>query len=90
MLRNIGKTFGGALAVIGLVSSLALAQSQPIPKGQSQTMTCTKVDANGNCVEGRGADNKLVVLYGENIQTGERMTCVNDGTAIQCVRLVAQ
>ena len=55
MPRNIGKTFGGAVAVLCLVSRLAIAQSQGQSQGQaqgqSQRMTCTKVDANGNCVQ---------------------------------------
>jgi hypothetical protein len=40
-LRTLGKTFGGAMALICLISTLALAQGQ---QGQPQTMTCTKVD----------------------------------------------
>jgi len=42
MLRHISKTIGGAIAALGLVSTLAMAQSQnsapPIPQGQNPTV----------------------------------------------------
>jgi len=46
MLRTIGKTVGGALAVLCLVSTLALASER----------TCTAGDGKGNYTAAIGAE----------------------------------
>ena len=58
MLRNISKTLAGTVTVLGLVVSLAAAQTptQTPPKGQPQKMTCSKVDGKGDCVAARHTD----------------------------------
>ena len=104
MLQTIGKRVGEALAVLCLVSALVGCGGWPFHSAssesqtqyqqsqaqyQGQTMTCTQVDTRGNCIRGRGADNRVVVLFGENIHRGDQMTCVNDGATMHCVRVAA-
>jgi len=86
MLQKTGKIFGSAMAVLCLVSTLAMAQSQPQtpPQGQSQNMTCTKDDGKGNCTAATMADGKEVVVVGEGLEKGAHMTCVNRGNVVDC------
>ena len=74
MLRTIGKTVGGALAVLCLVSTLAVADE----------MTCTAGDGKGNCTAATGPDGKVIVVVGEGVKVGEKMDCVDRGTMIAC------
>ena len=74
MRRTIGKTLGGALAVLCLVSTLAVANE----------MTCTASDGKGNCTVATGTDGKAIVVVGEGVQVGELMTCVDRGYMINC------
>ena len=61
--KNEGKTYaasiwedlGGAMAVLCLVSTLAMADE----------MTCTAGDGKGNCTAATGPDGKVVVVVGE-------------------------
>src|SRR5262245_34312152 len=48
MLHQFGKTLGGAMAVLCLVSTLAMADE----------MTCTAGDGKGNCTAATGPDGK--------------------------------
>jgi len=80
MLRKINKTLGMAIAGMCLVSTLAIAQV-PAP---SVPMVCTKIDAMGNCIEAKGMDDKMVIVRGEGVKVGEKMTCVTSGTSTTC------
>jgi len=83
MLRNIRKTLGGALAVIGLVSTLAMAQ----PAAPGQTMVCTKVDANGYCIEAKAQDDRMVSVRVEGMKVSEKMTCVTTNGNTTCTKV---
>jgi hypothetical protein len=76
MLRTVSKTLGGALALVCLASTLALAQTQ--------TMTCTASDGKGNCTVATGADGKAIVVIGEGVQVGDTVVCQNRGYMISC------
>jgi len=81
MLRNIGKTFGIAMAMMCLVSTLAMAQAAP------QTMVCTKIDTSGNCVEAKAPDNKMIVIKTEGVKVAEQVSCVTTGTSTTCTKV---
>ena len=74
MLRQFGKTLGGAMAVLCLVSTLAMADE----------MTCTAGDGKGNCTAATGPDGKVVVVVGEGVKVGEKMDCTQKGSTIDC------
>ena len=74
MLRQFGKILGGAIAVLCLVSTLAVADE----------MTCTASDGKGNCTAAAGPDGKVVVVVGEGVKVGEKMDCVDKGGLIEC------
>jgi hypothetical protein len=74
MLRTIGKTVGGALAVLCLVSTLAVADE----------MTCTAGDGKGNCTAAAGPDGRVIVVVGEGVKVGEPVSCVDTGYMINC------
>ena len=106
MRHTRGKPVSRALAVLGLVATFAGCSGWPFqsssaetqaqyPPSQTQyraqTLTCTQVDTRGNCIRGRGVDDRVVVLFGENIRAGERMSCgTTDGATMRCVRVAAQ
>jgi hypothetical protein len=74
MLRKVGKTLGGAIAVLCLVSTLAVAGE----------MTCAKDDGKGVCIAATGPDGKTVVVVGEGVKMGEKMDCTDRGNMIEC------
>jgi hypothetical protein len=76
MLRTVRKTVGGALALLCLASTLAIAQPQ--------TLTCTASDGKGNCTVATGADGKAIVVVGEGVQVGDTVACQNRGYMITC------
>ena len=92
MLRNISKTVGSAMAALCLVSTLAMAgdqkqnptMSQEQTKNPPQNMTCIQDDRMGNCTAARGSEGKDVVVVGENLKTGDAMTCVDMGSVMRC------
>src|SRR3989442_10000708 len=90
MLRTIGKTVGSAMATLCLISTLAIAQTQSPPYPPSQTMTCAKDDGKGDCVAATAPDGKTVVVVGEGVKTGEKMTCIDTGKMINCTKLVVK
>jgi hypothetical protein len=83
MLRTIGKTFGMAIAGLCVVSTLAMAQ----PVAPGQTMTCTKVDASGYCVEAKAKDDKVITIRTEGVKVGESVTCTTTGTSTTCTKV---
>ena len=78
MRRIFGKTLGSAIALLCLVSSLAVATE----------MTCTKDDGKGQCIAATDPDGKTLVVVGEGLKTGEQMACEDRGTMIACQPLV--
>jgi predicted ribosome-associated RNA-binding protein Tma20 len=78
MLRILGKTLGSAIAVLGLVSTLAVATE----------MTCTKDNGKGQCIAATDPDGKTVVVVGDGLKAGEQMDCVDRGNMIACQPLV--
>jgi hypothetical protein len=78
MLRIFGKTLGGAIAVLFLVSTLAVATE----------MTCAKDDGKGDCIAATGPDGKTVVVVGEGLKVGEPMDCVDRGNIIACQAVI--
>jgi hypothetical protein len=76
MLRTVSKTVGGALALLCLASTLAIAQHQ--------TMTCTASDGKGNCTVATSADGKGIVVVGEGVQVGDTVVCQNRGYMTNC------
>jgi len=87
MLRNISRTVGSAMAALCLVSTLAVAQTEPMPTGQSTTLTCTKDDGKGNCIAATAADGKEIVVVGEGLKKGDSMKCSNMAAVINCTPL---
>jgi hypothetical protein len=79
----MGKTFGMALAGICLVATMALAQ----PTAPGQTMTCTKVDAGGYCVEAKAQDDKMITIRTEGVKVNEKLTCVTSGNTTTCTKV---
>jgi recombinational DNA repair protein RecR len=78
MRRQFGKTLRGALALVCLVSTLALADE----------MTCTASDGKGNCTTATGPDGTSIVVVGEGLKVGEKMECVDRGTMIACQAVI--
>jgi len=74
MLRKAGQTLGGAIAMLCLVATLAVATE----------MTCAKDDGKGDCIAATGPDGKTIVVVGEGVKTGETMDCVDRGNIIAC------
>ena len=56
---------GGALALLCLASTLALAEGQK--------MTCVKDTGMGTCTAAVGADGKVIVVVGANLKTTLRL-----------------
>jgi hypothetical protein len=85
MLRTIGKTFGMAIAGMCLVSTLAMAQT--VTPAPGQTLVCTKVDANGNCIEAKGTDDKMMPVRVEGVKISEKITCVTTDGNTKCMKV---
>ena len=83
MLRTIGKTVGMAIAGMCLASTLAMAQ----PAAPGQTMTCTKVDTSGYCIEAKSQDDKMMPVRVEGVKVSEKMTCVTTGADTTCTKV---
>jgi len=78
MLRTFGKTVGGAIAMMCLVSTLAVATE----------MTCAKDDGKGDCIAATGPDGQTVVVVGKGLKVGETMDCVDRGNIVACHAVV--
>jgi len=76
MLRTVGKTVGGALALLCLASTLALAQDQ--------TMTCMADDGKGNCTAVADSSGRTMIVIGQAVKMGDKVTCQNRGYMINC------
>ena len=78
MQRIVGKTLRGALAILCLVSTLAVATE----------MTCAKDDGKGQCIAATDPDGKTIVVVGDGLKAGEQMHCEDRGNMIACQPLV--
>ena len=78
MRRSVGKIVGGALALLCLTSTLALAQGEP------QILTCMKDDGKGVCTAATTADHRDVLVFGPGVQRGDTMSCVDRGYVVDC------
>ncbi len=50
-------------------------------------MICAKDDGKGQCIAATGPDDKTVIVVGEGVKTGEKMSCVDRGNMIACQAL---
>ena len=78
MRHRCGKTLGGILAALCLVSTLAVAGE----------MTCTASDGKGNCTAAIMDNGKTMVVVGEGVQVGDKMSCQDRGYMINCETVV--
>jgi len=78
MLRILGKTLGGAIAVLCLGATLAVATE----------MTCARDNGKGQCMAATGPDGTTVVVVGDGLKVGEPMDCVDRGNMVACQPLV--
>jgi predicted ribosome-associated RNA-binding protein Tma20 len=69
---------GGVIAVLCLVSTLAMATE----------MTCTKDDGKGQCIAATDPEGNTVVVVGDGLKAGEQMECEDRGNMIACQPLV--
>src|SRR6266700_3497879 len=69
MRHTSGKTLGGLLAALCLVSTFAMAGE----------MTCTASDGKGNCTAATGPDGTTLVVGGEGLKGGELVDCQGRG-----------
>jgi len=81
--RTIGTTFGMALAGMCLVSTLAMAQAA----APGQTMTCTKIDAQGYCIEAKAQDDRMMPVRVEGVKVSEKITCVTTDGNMKCMKV---
>ena len=70
------------MALLCLVSTLVMAQGQ--------TMTCTASDGKGNCTVATGPDGKAIVVIGDGVQVGEKVSCQNRGYMISCATVATK
>ena len=74
-MRHIfGRTVGGAIALLCLASTLAVATE----------MICAKDDGKGQCIAATDPDGKTLVVVGEGLKAGEQMDCEDRGHMIAC------
>lgn len=86
MLHTFGKICGGAMAMLCLIATLAIAQGGL----QGQEMICMKDDGKGQCTAAAGADGRVIVVVGDNLQRGDRMLCVDRGNVVHCTEFVGR
>ena len=65
--RTLVTTVGSALAVLCLISTLAVAAEE------GMEMTCVSSDGKGNCVVGKMPDGNDLVLVGSGLKVGEKI-----------------
>ena len=47
-------------------------------------MICAKDDGKGMCIAGTDAENHTVIVVGDGVKAGEKMSCVDRGNMIAC------
>lgn len=83
MLQSIGTTCGMAIAGMCLVSTLAMAQ----PTAPGQTMTCTKIDAQGYGIEAKAHVDRMITVRVEGVKVSEKMKCVTTDGNMTCTKI---
>jgi hypothetical protein len=73
MIRKFVKTFGFVVAVMFVVSTLAIAGE----------MTCTKTDEKG-CTMAQGTDGKEMAVMGAGMKMGDKMECMSKDGKMEC------
>jgi hypothetical protein len=51
---------------------------------QSQNMICTQDDRMGNCTVASGDDRRDILVRGDGLAIGDRMSCVDRGYMVKC------
>jgi hypothetical protein len=75
MIQKLSKTLGLAVAVVCVVSTLAVAGE----------MTCTKADEKG-CTMAKGADGKEMAVMGAGMKMGDKMDCMTKEGKMECMK----
>ena len=89
MLHNSAKILGDALILLCLVSTVAGAQIPMLSNRPPRNMTCTKDDGRGNCTMAEGLNGKEVMVIGQGLKKGTRMTCVDTGDIVNCRKILS-
>ena len=102
MLRTL-RTLCGGMAVLGLVFTWAIAPSQSPPMHGTAPpaqrtaaaqaphvlgMICLADDGIGNCTAAVGINGQIVPVEAKQTHRGDRMTCVDTGSVVHCVKVV--
>jgi hypothetical protein len=75
MIRKLVQTAVFVVAVMLLVSTLAVAAE----------MTCTKADEKG-CTMAKGADGKDMAVMGAGMKMGDKMDCMSKDGKMECMK----
>ena len=75
MIRKLVKTLGCTVAVLFVVSTLAVAGE----------MTCTKADEK-DCTMAKGADGKEMAVMGAGMKMGDKMDCMSKDGKMECMK----
>jgi len=75
MIYKLAKTLACLVAVLCVVSTLAVAAE----------MTCTKADEKG-CTMAKGADGKEMAVMGTGMKMGDKMECMSKDGKMECMK----
>lgn len=75
MIRTFAKTLAFVVALLCVVSTLAVAGE----------MTCTKADEKG-CTMAKGADGKEMAVMGSGMKMGDKMDCMSKDGKMECMK----
>jgi hypothetical protein len=76
MLRKCMRTLMFAVAVLFVVSTLAVAAE----------MTCSKADDKG-CTMAKDAGGKEMAVMGAGMKMGDKMDCMDKGGKMECKKM---
>ena len=74
MISKLAKTLAFIVAVLCVVSTLAVAGE----------MACTKADEKG-CTTAKGADGKEMAVMGAGMKMGDKMDCMSKDGKTECM-----
>ena len=75
MIYKLAKTLACLVAVLCVVSTLAVAAE----------MTCTKADEK-ECTMAKGADGKGMAVMGTGMKMGDKMECMSKDGKMECMK----
>ena len=75
MIYTLAKTLTFIVAVLCVVSTMAVAAE----------MTCTKADEKG-CTMAKGADGKEMAVMGTGMKMGDKMDCMSKDGKMECMK----